>query len=96
MPTSLLLETGAAPAAAQRAARRCSDACGHSPRSSTPRAPPAIAARARPLDALAGSPVELRLASGDAVVQGTAAGIADDGCLLVRSGGGEVQGLRER
>ena len=33
-----------------------------------------------------GRSVELRLASGE-VVRGTAAGIGDDGCLLVRSGG---------
>jgi BirA family transcriptional regulator, biotin operon repressor / biotin---[acetyl-CoA-carboxylase] ligase len=82
-PTSLLLETGSAPAApvaltalleALRPLAVLFDAEG----------PPAIAARARALDALEGAAVELRLASG-AVVQGTAAGIADDGCLLVRT-----------
>ena len=47
--------------------------------------PPAIAVRARALDALEGREVELRLASDD-VVRGTAAGIDDDGRLLVRDG----------
>jgi BirA family biotin operon repressor/biotin-[acetyl-CoA-carboxylase] ligase len=82
-PTSLLIETGSAPGApaaltaliaALRPLAAAFDADG----------PPAIAARARPLDALVGTAVELRLASGDAV-PGIAAGIADDGCLLVRS-----------
>jgi BirA family biotin operon repressor/biotin-[acetyl-CoA-carboxylase] ligase len=85
MPTSLLLETGAAPSApealtallaALRPLAALFDAEG----------PPGIAARARSLDALAGTPVELRLANGGSVT-GEAAGIADDGCLLVRSGG---------
>ena len=81
-PTSLLLETGSAPSAttaldallaALRPLAALFDEHG----------PPAIAARARELDGLAGEPVELRLASGD-VVRGEAAGIADDGSLLVR------------
>jgi BirA family biotin operon repressor/biotin-[acetyl-CoA-carboxylase] ligase len=85
VPTSLLLETGSAPPApvaltalleALRPLAAVFDAEG----------PPAIVARARPLDALAGTAVELRLANGDAV-QGEAAGIADDGRLLVRAGG---------
>ena len=83
-PTSLLLETGAAPAAphalaallaAVRTLAGLFDAEG----------PAAIAARARPLDALEGRAVQLRLAGGE-VVEGTAAGIAEDGSLLVRSG----------
>jgi BirA family biotin operon repressor/biotin-[acetyl-CoA-carboxylase] ligase len=83
-PTSLLLETGAAPAAsdalaalleALRPLAEVFDADG----------PAAIAARARPLDALDGRPVQLLLAGGE-VVEGTAAGIADDGSLLVRAG----------
>jgi len=61
-PTSILLETGAAPSASEalngllaalRPLAALFDAEG----------PPAIAARARPLDTLAGSAVELRLAS---------------------------------
>jgi BirA family biotin operon repressor/biotin-[acetyl-CoA-carboxylase] ligase len=85
-PTSLLLETGAAPEApaalaalleALRPLAALFDGEG----------PAAIAARARPLDALEGSPLQLRLASGE-VVEGTAAGIADDGSLLVRDGHG--------
>jgi BirA family transcriptional regulator, biotin operon repressor / biotin---[acetyl-CoA-carboxylase] ligase len=81
VPTSVLLETGAAPhvrealaalLAALRPLADLFDAGG----------PPAIAARARPLDTLRGSVVELRLANGQ-VVEGTAAGIGDDGCLLV-------------
>jgi biotin-(acetyl-CoA carboxylase) ligase len=48
--------------------------------------PAAIAARARALDALSGSAVQLRLASGE-VAEGTASGIADDGSLLVRVAG---------
>ena len=83
-PTSVLLETGSAPSAqealtvllgALRPLAALFDAEG----------PRAIAARARALDALDGAAVELRLANG-AFVRGTAAGIADDGCLLVRSG----------
>jgi BirA family biotin operon repressor/biotin-[acetyl-CoA-carboxylase] ligase len=85
VPTSILLEKGAAPSAADAlavllAAVRPLAALFDS------EGPPGIAARARPLDALAGTPVELRLANGDSV-QGEAAGIADDGCLLVRSDG---------
>jgi BirA family biotin operon repressor/biotin-[acetyl-CoA-carboxylase] ligase len=99
VPTSLLLETGSAPPApvaltalleALRPLAALFDAKG----------PAGIAARARPLDALAGSDVELRLANGDSV-QGEAAGIADDGRLLVRADGqvrayasGEVVRLR--
>jgi BirA family biotin operon repressor/biotin-[acetyl-CoA-carboxylase] ligase len=83
-PTSLLLETGAAPGASQalvplleavRTLAGIFDAEG----------PAAIAARARTLDALEGRAVQLRLAGGE-VVEGTAAGIADDGSLVVRSG----------
>jgi BirA family transcriptional regulator, biotin operon repressor / biotin---[acetyl-CoA-carboxylase] ligase len=86
VPTSVLLETGSAPhprealaalLAALRPLAELFDAHG----------PSAIAARARPLDTLLGSAVELRLASGQ-VVAGTAAGIADDGCLLVRTRAG--------
>jgi BirA family transcriptional regulator, biotin operon repressor / biotin---[acetyl-CoA-carboxylase] ligase len=82
-PTSLVLETGAAPTAsdalttllqALRPLAELFDADG----------PAAIAARARPLDALEGRAVQLRLAGGE-VVEGTAAGIADDGSLLVRA-----------
>ena len=83
-PTSLLLETGAAPGAsaaltalleALRPLAEVFDADG----------PSAIATRARRLDALAGRPVQLRLARGE-VVEGIAAGIADDCSLLVRIG----------
>jgi BirA family transcriptional regulator, biotin operon repressor / biotin---[acetyl-CoA-carboxylase] ligase len=83
IPTSLLLETGAAPAApvalsalleALQPLAALFDAEG----------PEAIAARARPLDALSGARVQLRLASGN-TVEGSAAGIADDGSLLVRT-----------
>ena len=85
-PTSLLLETGAAPSAptalsalleALRPLAELFDAEG----------PPAIAARARPLDALEGTALHLRLAGGE-VVEGTGAGIADDGSLLVRGTSG--------
>jgi BirA family biotin operon repressor/biotin-[acetyl-CoA-carboxylase] ligase len=83
-PTSLLLETGAAPSASEALTVLLGEL--------QPIAalfeeggPPAVAARARALDALCGRSVELRLASGE-VVQGTAAGIGDDGCLRVRSG----------
>ncbi|MDX6631363.1 MAG: BirA family transcriptional regulator [Gaiellales bacterium] len=85
-PTSLLLETGDAPSApaalaalleALRPLADLFDAEG----------PPAIAARARALDSLEGRAVRLRLAGGDSV-EGVAAGIADDGSLLVRAGGG--------
>jgi BirA family biotin operon repressor/biotin-[acetyl-CoA-carboxylase] ligase len=84
-PTSLLLETGSAPTApvalaalleALQPLAALFDAEG----------PAAIAARARPLDALSGSAVQLRLASGE-VAEGTASGIADDGSLLVRVAG---------
>lgn len=85
-PTSLLLETGAAPSAsaalislleALRPLAALFDKDG----------PSAIAARARPLDALEGTALHLRLAGGE-VVEGTGAGIADDGSLLVRGTGG--------
>ena len=82
VPTSLLLETGAAPdapAALADAARRARPAR-HRVRQG---GPAAIVALARPLDALVGRAVELRLAGGE-VVRGSAAGLADDGCLLVR------------
>jgi BirA family transcriptional regulator, biotin operon repressor / biotin---[acetyl-CoA-carboxylase] ligase len=88
VPTSLLLETGSAPSPAA-ALSTLLDALRPLAAAFGAEGPPAIAVRARALDALAGNAVELRLASG-AVVQGIAAGIADDGCLLVRSGG-EVQ-----
>ena len=80
-PTSLVLETGSAPTArealtallaALRPLAALFDAEG----------PAAIAARARPLDALSGSAVQLRLASGE-TIEGTASGIAGDGSLLV-------------
>jgi BirA family transcriptional regulator, biotin operon repressor / biotin---[acetyl-CoA-carboxylase] ligase len=80
VPTSILLETGSAPAApaaltallgALRPLAELFDSEG----------PAAIAARARPLDALSGAAVRLRLASGE-TVDGIAAGIADDGSLL--------------
>ncbi len=86
VPTSLLLETGSAPTApaalaalleALRPLAAAFDAEG----------PSAIAARARGVDALDGTAVELRLASG-AVVHGSAAGIADDGSILVHSADG--------
>jgi BirA family biotin operon repressor/biotin-[acetyl-CoA-carboxylase] ligase len=86
VPTSLLLETGSAPSAptalaAQLAALRpLADSFERD-------GPAAIAARARRLDSLAGTAVELRLASGD-VVRGEAAGIADDGSILLRGDGG--------
>jgi len=81
VPTSLLLETGSAPSvpaaltalfAALQPLAELFDLEG----------PAAIAAHARPLDALEGSAVQLRLASGE-TVEGTASGIADDGSLLV-------------
>jgi BirA family biotin operon repressor/biotin-[acetyl-CoA-carboxylase] ligase len=84
-PTSLLLETGAAPSA-PTALSALLDALRPIAAQFEAGGPPAIAGRARALDALEGRAVELRLASGD-VVRGTAAGIGDDGCLLVRSGG---------
>jgi BirA family transcriptional regulator, biotin operon repressor / biotin---[acetyl-CoA-carboxylase] ligase len=83
-PTSLLLETGAAPSASD-ALTALLDAMEPVAALFDTGGPAAIAARARPLDALKGRDVELRLASG-AAVRGTAAGIADDGQLLVRSG----------
>ena len=82
IPTSLLLETGSAPSAATALAALL-DALQPLAEAFDEEGPAAIAARARPLDALAGSEVQLRLAS-DVTVQGTAAGIADDGSLLVR------------
>ena len=87
VPTSLLLETGSAPTAAVAltallAALRPLAALFERD------GPAAIAARARPLDALTGTAVQLRLAGGE-VVEGTAAGIADDGCLLVATAEGE-------
>jgi BirA family biotin operon repressor/biotin-[acetyl-CoA-carboxylase] ligase len=81
-PTSLLLETGSAPSAPAALAPLL-DALRPLAAAFDDEGPPAIASRARPLDALAGSAVQLRLAS-DVTVTGTAAGIADDGCLLVR------------
>ena len=87
-PTSLLLETGSAPIAATALATLL-DALRPLAALFDAEGPPAIAARARQHDVLAGTPVELRLASGDAV-QGTAAGIADDGSLLVRGQEGVI------
>ncbi|HEY3613856.1 MAG TPA: biotin--[acetyl-CoA-carboxylase] ligase [Gaiellales bacterium] len=86
VPTSLLLETGSAPSAPVAllallgALRPLADVFDRE-------GAPAIAARARRLDALAGTAVELRLASGE-IVQGEAAGIADDGAILVRGADG--------
>lgn len=83
-PTSLLLETGVAPSASRalgvllEAVRPLSDLF-------DAEGPPAIALRARAVDALEGRAVRLRLAGGEDVA-GTAAGIADDGSLLVRTG----------
>jgi BirA family biotin operon repressor/biotin-[acetyl-CoA-carboxylase] ligase len=84
VPTSLLLETGSAPSAPAALAALL-DALRPLAAVFDAEGPPAIAARARSLDALVGNAVEVRLASG-AVVEGRAAGIADNGCLLVRSG----------
>ncbi len=86
VPTSVLLETGSAPTAPE-ALDALLAALGPLAALFDAGGPPAIAAQARPLDTLAGSAVELRLARGD-VVRGTAAGIADDGCLLVRTSAG--------
>ncbi|MDP9255517.1 MAG: biotin--[acetyl-CoA-carboxylase] ligase [Actinomycetota bacterium] len=85
-PTSLLLETGAAPGA-REALTALLDGLRPIAAAFEAGGPPAIAERARELDALEGQTVELRLANGD-VVLGTAAGIADDGCLLVRAADG--------
>ncbi|HET6174846.1 MAG TPA: biotin--[acetyl-CoA-carboxylase] ligase [Gaiellales bacterium] len=87
-PTSLLLETGAAPSPTA-ALGALLDALRPLASAFDAEGPGAIAARARPLDTLAGSAVQLRLASGG-LVEGTAAGIADDGSLLVRAPGGGV------
>ena len=94
-PTSLLLETGAAPARAaspRRAARR---GAARSPRLFDAEGPAAIAARARALDALDGR-------SGAAPSRGRRGrrghrrrASRDDGSLLVRSGD-ERAALRER
>ena len=86
VPTSLLLETGSAPSA-QVALIALLDALRPLAAAFDADGPPAIAARARRLDALSGAAVELRLASGE-VVHGSAAGIADDGSILVRGVGG--------
>jgi BirA family biotin operon repressor/biotin-[acetyl-CoA-carboxylase] ligase len=83
-PTSVLLETGAAPSAAD-ALDALLDELRPIAELFESSGPPAVAARARAVDVLFGRAVELRLASGE-VVQGSAAGIDDDGCLLVRSG----------
>jgi len=82
-PTSLLLETGTAPSAPE-ALTALLDSLRPIADAFEAGGPPAIAEVARALDALEGRTVELRLASGG-VVLGTAAGIRDDGCLLVRS-----------
>jgi BirA family transcriptional regulator, biotin operon repressor / biotin---[acetyl-CoA-carboxylase] ligase len=87
VPTSLVLETGSAPGASA-ALTALLDSVVPLAASFDREGPEGIAARARPLDALAGTAVQLRLADG-AVVEGTAAGIAGDGCLLVRSAEGE-------
>ena len=81
VPTSLLLETGSAPSAAA-ALTALLEALRPLTELFDLEGPAPIAARARPLDALAGSDVQLRLASG-ATIEGTASGIADDGSLLV-------------
>jgi BirA family biotin operon repressor/biotin-[acetyl-CoA-carboxylase] ligase len=81
-PTSLLLETGSAPSAST-ALTALLDALRPLAALFDEDGPPAISARARALDALEGNAVELRLAGGD-VVRGTAAGIADDGRILLR------------
>jgi BirA family biotin operon repressor/biotin-[acetyl-CoA-carboxylase] ligase len=83
-PTSLLLETGAAPSAPQALVPLLDAVCTLAGLFDA-EGPAAIAARARALDALEGRAVQLRLAGGE-VVEGTAAGIAEDGSLLVRSG----------
>jgi BirA family biotin operon repressor/biotin-[acetyl-CoA-carboxylase] ligase len=85
IPTSLLLEAGAAPGAPE-ALTALLDSLRPIAAAFEAGGPSAIAQRARELDALEGRTVELRLASGE-VVPGTAAGISDDGCLLVRSAG---------
>ncbi len=81
VPTSLLLETGSAPTASA-ALTALLAALQPLAELFDLEGPAAIAARARPLDALGGSAVQLRLASGE-TVEGTASGIADDGSLLV-------------
>jgi BirA family biotin operon repressor/biotin-[acetyl-CoA-carboxylase] ligase len=86
VPTSLLLETGSAPSA-QVALVALLDALRPLAEAFERAGPSAIAARARRLDALAGTAVELRLANG-VVVRGSAAGIADDGSILVRGDDG--------
>ena len=86
VPTSLLLETGSAPSAPV-ALTVLLDALRPLVAAFEADGPAAIAARARRLDALAGTAVELRLSSGE-TVQGSAAGIADDGSILVRSADG--------
>ncbi len=70
-PTSLLLETGAAPPRLT-ALPRCSRRCVRSAALFDTEGPAAIAARARPLDALEGTALHLRLAGGE-VVEGTGA-----------------------
>ena len=82
-PTSLLLETGAAPSAPAALIVSARRRCGRSRRSSTRRARrPSQRVRARSTRSRARA-LQLRLAGGE-VVEGTGAGIADDGCLLVR------------
>ncbi len=81
VPTSLLLETGSAPSAATALTALLS-ALRPLAHSFDEQGPSAIAARARPLDILAGREVRLLLAS-DLDVRGTADGIADDCSLLV-------------
>jgi BirA family biotin operon repressor/biotin-[acetyl-CoA-carboxylase] ligase len=85
VPTSLLIETGSAPTA-PAALTALLDALQPLAALFDAEGPAAIAARARPLDALCGSEVQLRLASGETIV-GTASGIADDGSLLVGAAG---------
>jgi BirA family biotin operon repressor/biotin-[acetyl-CoA-carboxylase] ligase len=85
-PTSLLLETGAAPYA-PAALRSLLEALRPLAALFDTEGPAAIASRARPLDALEGTALHLRLAGGE-VVEGTGAGIADDGSLLVRDSDG--------
>jgi BirA family biotin operon repressor/biotin-[acetyl-CoA-carboxylase] ligase len=85
-PTSLLLETGAAPSAPAALVTLLEALVPLAALFDTD-GPAAIAARARALDALEGRALHLRLAGGE-VVEGTGAGIADDGSLLVRDADG--------
>ena len=83
-PTSLLLETGAAPDASDALTALLDGPATARPSSSMPTAR-RRSRRARAARRARGRAVQLRLASGE-TVEGTAAGIADDGSLLVRAG----------